>query len=659
MSKLVNLKEIFERESERVEWKENVADINDIIKTAVAFANDYSNLGGGYIICGAKEIKDENGFQKLLLPGLSSDRFREIENLVLTRCRENVHPPIVPILEELPSDDAKSRVLVFIVPATPDPHLFRSNRSESGIYYVRIGRETREARNGLLRELLVRKKAIEPWDRRICTSATVHDIDLIVLREYLQRMGLWDHQKDIESYLSPDFQLSTFVPSLCGRESLTGTIRPRNFALLLFGRQPSKASIGAHSVFSIYPGIDRSEQIAERKEFDGSIVDQAQKLIEQLNIQSSEVFDKAEGHPNIRKYPVRALHEAVVNALVHRDYELDQPIRITVFTDRIEINSPGRIPSAVDSEKFKKGKASPFWRNQCLAYFFIKLQLAQSEGQGIPTILRIMNDEGCPPPTFQLGEENVLCILPAHPRHEAIRELLKIENAIVLANFEEALEKVARLLNKDPYNFRSIELFCEISSLMKNPELVYDFIVQNNIDISRFSAAAQLMIGEVLTSIKSPGKEILGLANRLLESSASGRLKEDEVKRMAINLRKAKNDEKAIEVIDVFFKSNPNSRLDSSLLDIRAKAKIDLAKRCIDTARNENSGAKIRALAWDKCRNYLEEAEIDLHKALESAKNETQKEFIIRDIEFLETMKSISRKPSNKGQRYSRSNRKR
>ncbi len=75
-SSIVNLKELSQRESERVEWKENVADIEDIIKTSVAFANDFSNLGGGYIVCEAKEAKDEHGFQKLIETGLISSRLK-------------------------------------------------------------------------------------------------------------------------------------------------------------------------------------------------------------------------------------------------------------------------------------------------------------------------------------------------------------------------------------------------------------------------------------------------------------------------------------------------------------------------------------------------------------------------------------------------------
>jgi predicted HTH transcriptional regulator len=81
----------------------------------------------------------------------------------------------------------------------------------------------------------------------------------------------------------------------------------------------------------------------------------------------------------------------------------------------------------VDKEKFLSGKAGPKWRNQSFAYLFNKLQLAQSEGQGIPTIIRTMKEEGCPDPVFEIGADSVTCILPAHPRHQRIREMRQIQ----------------------------------------------------------------------------------------------------------------------------------------------------------------------------------------------------------------------------------------
>ena len=99
MTARINLSELAERESEQTEWKENVADIDDVVRTLAAFANDLQNLGGGYVVCGAGETKDVHGFAKLKRVGLTASRLKEVENKVLTRCRERVSPPIAPLID--------------------------------------------------------------------------------------------------------------------------------------------------------------------------------------------------------------------------------------------------------------------------------------------------------------------------------------------------------------------------------------------------------------------------------------------------------------------------------------------------------------------------------------------------------------------------------
>ncbi len=299
----VDLAELGKRESERIEWKENVADVENVIRTAVAFANDYSNLGGGYIVCGAKEEKDEAGFQKVAMVGMTSGRIKEIEGKVLSDCRTKVDPPIVPVAEELETADPSRRVLVLIVPASNTAHCYRAHGADASKYYVRIGRETREARNGLLRELLTRKGVIEPFDRRLNTSATLEDVDPLYLRDFLFQAGLWDESKSLEDYLSPTKRISDFVPSLVGKQNMLEILRPRNFSLLLFQRQPTQAFPGAYCVFSLYPGKDRSVPTAERLDITGTIVEQTRKLIERLNVETSIAFNKTDPRPNQLKYP--------------------------------------------------------------------------------------------------------------------------------------------------------------------------------------------------------------------------------------------------------------------------------------------------------------------------------------------------------------------
>jgi predicted HTH transcriptional regulator len=641
----IDLKELFQRESERVEWKENGNDIsivNSIVKTISAFANDLANFGGGYVICGAKETKDEFGFPKVLYTGLSANKLKEIEGKVMQHCREFVSPSIVPLVHELENPEDKStRILVFIVLASSDAHTYRDGNTVK--YYVRISRETREARNGVLSQLLIKKQKIEYFDKRVNSKATESDIDVLLFRDSIQEMGLLHAGKSLEDYFSDREQIAELVPPLFVRNNLTGLLQPRNFALLMFGKKSIITSFfpESHTIVSIYKGLDRSEPTAERHTITGSIIEQAKKSLELLNTQAYMAFDKTNSKPNQVKYPIRALQEALINAIVHRDYEIPEPNRVTIFADRIEIMSPGSLHWGVDKEKFLKGKASPKWRNQSFAYLFNKLQLAQSEGQGIPTIFRTMKEEGCPEPVFDIESESVTCILPAHPRHQIIRDQQEIQDMIILEKYVEAKEGIKKLLEKDFYNFRSLDLLCKILTKLKLPNELRDFITNNNIDFYSVNVNTLINFAELLSSVKSKEKnQYLNLANRALSIALSGKVEESQVVKAAINLKKVAEAEEVIKFISDAIVKYPNLRQNSTLLQKRAMAKMDEAKKCISTGNDYKSNPRTKARAWEMCRQLLAEAERDLNGALENSGSDFENDFLKRDFEFLERLKS-------------------
>ena len=415
----IDLKELSQRESEKVEWKENGDDKNivkSISKTISAFANDISNFGGGYVVCGAKEIKDEYGFPRLKFTGLSADKLKEIEGKVLQHCRDYISPSLAPVVQELinPEDESK-RILVFIVTSGSQAHTYRDG--ESSNYYVSIGRETRAAKNGIFRQLMESKQQVIPFDKRPNPNTSEKDIDILLFRDCMNDMELLQPNKQIEDYFSDSEQIAEFIPPLLVKNSLDNSICLRNFALLMFGKKKSITLNfpDTYLILSVYYGVDRSEPSGKQYVLTGSIIEQAKKTIDLLETQTYVLFDKTSDKPNKEIFPKRALQEAVVNAIVHRDYQIGEPVRITVFSDRIEIRSPGTLHWGIDREKFKSGKVSPKWRNQSFAYLFKKLKLAQAEGQGISTIIRTMREEGCPDPIFEVEEENVTCILPANP----------------------------------------------------------------------------------------------------------------------------------------------------------------------------------------------------------------------------------------------------
>jgi len=635
----IDLDQLAVRESEQIEWKENVADVDAVAKTLSAFANDLANLGGGYVVCGAAERKDEHGFPVLARTGLTANRLREVEGQVLQRCRDRVSPPISPIVEEVQTDDPGRRILVFIQPSTGHAHTFREP-DDGAKHWVRISRETREARNGTLRELLVRKGDLEAWDRRICAHATTNDLDLLALRDALQRMRVFSTDFGVEAYLSEDSQLSAFVPSLCLREPLTGVLRPRNFAIILFGREPQRFIPGALSLFSIYPGRDRSDPHAERHELAGTVIEQARRLNELLDVQSYTTFDKNDPlSPNAVKYPKRALYEAMGNALAHRDYELNDPTRITVFEDRIEILSPGALPFGVSLEAFRSGNAGARWRNQTLAWFFNRLQIAQAEGQGIPTILRSMREEGCPPPIFDADPVRVVCTLPAHPRYALLRDLREVERDLALGELSSAKQRVSRLLERDPLNVRALQLFAEIQTALRDPEPMYERINSRIADVIRLPPTVLLQFSEALLSGEHPNQNQQSLAKQLLSSAASGRFEERELRRIAVAMLRSRQEQDAISLIDRHLHAHPEWEENASLHQLRGDAFIGLARRCRNAANRKGVPHAMRERSWAQFDDYVRRAEADLSRALSLSLDSGITTLIKRNQEYLNELK--------------------
>jgi ATP-dependent DNA helicase RecG len=648
----IDLSALLVRESEQVEWKDGVADPEDVVATLSAFANDWSNLGGGYVVCGAAESKDAHGFPAVEVVGLAAARLKEIEGRVLAGCRDRVSPSIAPLVHEIPTTDPARRVLVFVMAATPKAHLYRRG-DDTGKYFVRISRETREARNGVLRELLIRKNEVEPWDRRVCASATTNDLDLVALRDALQRMNVFDPRRGIDDYLSDTRSLSPFVPPLCGRDALSGQLRPRNFAMLLFGRQVQSHVPGAYSLVSIYPGQDRSEPHAERHEIDGTLVDQARRSIEILGVQSYIAFDKTnEKSPNAVKYPRQALTEALINALAHRDYESHDPTRTTVFADRIEIISPGALPTGVKLDTLRQGRAAPKWRNQSLAWFLSRLQLAQAEGQGIPTIFRSMREEGCPDPVFDADDARVTCTLPAHPRHALAREYRAIEEAISPGEFEVAKTRVQALLSQDSLNARAVQLLVEVASALKDCGLVRDYLSANEAAVHGLPAKALVALADALMMQGSPDKDDADRARQLYVTASRGLIDAREARKLAHGLSKAGDDHAAVAFIDKQFADHPDWRDNPYLLQTRGNSYIGLAKQCTRTARRDDLPPQSKRRAWDDCRRFLALARKDLEMALLSS-DVVLGETVRKNIEFADQLEQTAawRGPRTKGPR--------
>jgi tetratricopeptide (TPR) repeat protein len=255
-----------------------------------------------------------------------------------------------------------------------------------------------------------------------------------------------------------------------------------------------------------------------------------------------------------------------------------------------------------------------------------------------------MKSEGCPAPRFDLTPESVVCILPAHPRHESLRELTSIESKVILGDHEEAIRRLEALLENDPLNYRALELFGEACTLAQAPQRVAAFVRKKELKPDQLNTGTVILLAQTILLDKS-NAENKKLAEAWFDYASTARLEADEVKRIALNYRKLSQDEEAIDLIDKFIERSPGVGGNSELLDIRAKAKIDLAKKCIDTAKNPRTLPGLKARAWENTRTYLSSAEKDLLKALETANNNLERDYIQKDLDFLRTMQQIATKP--------------
>jgi hypothetical protein len=106
--------------------------------------------------------------------------------------------------------------------------------------------------------------------------------------------------------------------------------------------------------------------------------------------------------------------------------------------------------------------------------------------------------------------------------------------------------------------------------------------------------------------------------------------------------------EKALEIINEVFMNNPQLEKSASILELRAKSKIDLAKKCMDSARKSELSPKMKGNAREQCQTYLKSAEIDLNRALDNVTTEIERSYILEDLKFLESMQQRARKPRRK-----------
>lgn len=179
--------------------------------------------------------------------------------------------------------------------------------------------------------------------------------------------------------------------------------RLKNAAVLLFAKHPQRL----FPLAQVRIGIFRDAQILDSHDFQGHLWDQLNGAMDRFRQVLKVRFDVQVEEPSLTglqrketwEYPLEALREAVVNALVHRDYTYPADIQIRLSEDRLEVWSPGELPSPLTPEALYRPHSSVL-RNPLLAQAFYFAGVIERWGTGTTRIVQLCREQGLPEPEF-------------------------------------------------------------------------------------------------------------------------------------------------------------------------------------------------------------------------------------------------------------------
>lgn len=143
----------------------------------------------------------------------------------------------------------------------------------------------------------------------------------------------------------------------------------------------------------------------------------------------------------VEKIPEASFREAIANALIHRVWDVDSQIRVSMFDDRIEVVSPGGLPSGITEDEYLSGKLSVL-RNRNLANVFYRLGFVEIFGTGITRIKQIYS-EASVKPSFEVSENATQIVLPIYEENANLTKDEKVVYKLLSKNMLKSMSEIA------------------------------------------------------------------------------------------------------------------------------------------------------------------------------------------------------------------------
>jgi len=389
-------------ESDNIERTVSTTNTDKFGQAICAFSNDFYN-------------RKENGF---LLLGVN-DKNCKLANLKVTdqlllniaaiKTDGNILPP--PQMEVYHYSYTDGDILVVEVSPDKQPPV-----RYKGQTWIRIGPRKVIASEADERQLMEKRVSHAlHFDQRPCYEATIQDLDLEYIKnEYFPRAidseVLKHDNRDIKEQLASlrfyDLQ----------------TDHPTNAAVILFGKNIAYNFPGAYVQYVKYNGIDVSFEILSDKEFKKNIlrlVEQLDLFIETTIIEQRPIPVSSLKESNIYNYPEWAIRELLMNAIMHRDYQSNAPIKFYQFEDRLLIENPGGLYGNANLQNFPSVSD---YRNPVIAEAMKVMGYVNKFTRGIATAKRRIEENGNPTPEFKIDISNTFGVNVFKKKDEIVQE---------------------------------------------------------------------------------------------------------------------------------------------------------------------------------------------------------------------------------------------
>ena len=399
-------------EGERIEYKAGW-NPDPIMRTICAFANDFENLGGGYVVIG--QDCDAHGQPVFPPVGLPAQRLDGIQQELLAFCNA-LQPPYFPVLS--PEVVEGRHLLVLWAPGGQNrPYKAPASvtaKHKTWHYYIRRYSSTVEAKGSDEQELLSLAAKV-PFDDRYAQAARIDQLSPNLMQAFL---------REVRSELTE--QASTLPLEALGRQmNVVGGASeaplPKNVGLLFFNETPEAFFPGTQIDVIWFPdgaGGDRFEETIFKGPL-GRMTREALGYIQRNHLSETVVKhpQRAEAE-RFWNFPYAAIEEAVVNAVYHRSYEEREPIEVRIDRHELVVVSYPGPDRSIRLADLQAGRAvSRRYRNRRIGEFLKELDLTEGRATGIPKILKEMAANGSPPPVFETDDERASFVirLPVHP----------------------------------------------------------------------------------------------------------------------------------------------------------------------------------------------------------------------------------------------------